>query len=246
MTLTLRELFLVCTNGQREHTLMTAAEVLRTISPSVTREYAAARKKLNDITGEFAAQDTKVSLQYTAADGKAKETYKEALIHLAMARQAYEAGSGKAYAELLQRCEELRSKITAHEQAAADSHDLFRRAFAAANYTQTKEVKSALFNKNDAATMAEELRLALAECEANTFEPQVQASNDAQSYLLAHRAAFETYAHLQVYQALAEMGEPLARALALVRHCELPRLLTITDDPEARREAFVWACIKDM
>jgi len=42
------------------------------------------------------------------------------------------------------------------------------------------------------------------------------------------------------------MGEPLARALALVRHCELPRLLTITDDPEARREAFVWACIKDM
>jgi hypothetical protein len=42
------------------------------------------------------------------------------------------------------------------------------------------------------------------------------------------------------------MGEPLARALALVRHCELPRLLTITDDPEARREAFVWACIKEM
>jgi len=47
------------------------------------------------------------------------------------------------------------------------------------------------------------------------------------------------FAHLQVYQALAEMGESLARALALVRHCELPRLLTITDDPEARREAFV-------
>jgi len=177
---------------------------------------------------------------------KAKETYKEALIRLAMARQAYEAGSGKAYAELLQRCEELRSKITAHEQAAADSHDLFRRAFAAANYTQTKEVKNALFNKNDAATMAEELRLALAECEANTFEPQVQASNDAKSYLIAHRAAFEAYAHLQVYQALAEMGEPLARALALVRHCERPRQLTITDDPEARREAFVWDCIKDM
>lgn len=177
---------------------------------------------------------------------KAKEAYKEALIRLAMARQAYEAGSGKAYAELLQRCEELRSKITAHEQAAADSHDLFRRAFAAANYTQTKEVKNALFNKNDAATMAEELRLALAECEANTFEPQVQASNDAKSYLIAHRAAFEAYAHLQVYQALAEMGEPLARALALVRHCERPRQLTITDDPEARREAFVWACIKEM
>src|SRR5450830_1089905 len=39
---------------------------------------------------------------------------------------------------------------------------------------------------------------------------------------------------------------PLARALALVRHCELPRLLTITDDPEARREAFVWDCIKEM
>ena len=75
MTLTLRELFLVCTNGQREHTLMTAAEVLRTISPSVTREYAAARKKLNDITGEFAAQDTKVSLQYTAADGKARTAH---------------------------------------------------------------------------------------------------------------------------------------------------------------------------
>ena len=52
-------------------------------------------------------------------------------------------------------------------------------------------MKNALFNKNDATTMAEELRLALAECEANTFEPQVQASNDAQSYLLAHRAAFE-------------------------------------------------------
>ena len=42
------------------------------------------------------------------------------------------------------------------------------------------------------------------------------------------------------------MGEPLARALALVRHCERPRQLTVNDDPEARREAFVWACIKDM
>src|SRR5450830_1089904 len=56
--------------------------------------------------------------------------------------------------------------------------------------------------------MAEELRLALAECEANTFEPQVQASNDAKSYFIAHRAAFEAYAHLQVYQDLAEVGEP--------------------------------------
>jgi len=78
------------------------------------------------------------------------------------------------------------------------------------------------------------------------FEPQAQASNDAKSYLIAPRAALEAYTHLQVYQALAEMGEPLARALALVRHCELPRLLTITDDPKARREAFVWDCIKAM
>lgn len=34
LTLTLRELFLVCTNIQCGHTFMTGAEVLRTISPS--------------------------------------------------------------------------------------------------------------------------------------------------------------------------------------------------------------------
>lgn len=49
-----------------------------------------------------------------------------------------------AYADLLQRCEELPSKITAHEPAAADSHNLFRHAFAAVNYTQTQEVKRPL------------------------------------------------------------------------------------------------------
>lgn len=57
--------------SQARMALTAASEKLE----AATREYAAARKKLNDITGEFAAQDTKVSLQYTAADGKAKTAH---------------------------------------------------------------------------------------------------------------------------------------------------------------------------
>ena len=92
---------------------------------------------------------------------QAQATYDSALKTLLKACADFNEGSGKQYAELMQRHADLRGKIAAHEAAAETATLEFKQLLAAANFEKTKAVKEALFKKNDALAIAEELREAL-------------------------------------------------------------------------------------
>ena len=127
------------------------------------------------------------------------------------------------------------------------THDHVERLFAQADHVVNKEVKNALFLKNDALAIAEELANALAESESASFEPMVAASKDAQAYDAAYRHAAAAYACREVYRALAACEDTMARAVALARHVPLPETLeNVTANVDEARMAFVWKELKDM
>lgn len=170
-----------------------------------------------------------------------------ALQTLQTAREGYENGSGKAYAALRARQDDLRAKIDQHREAAETAQAKFKRLFGQAEHVVTKEVKNALFLKNDALAIADELATALAESESASFEPMVAASNDARAYDIAYRHAVAAYARREIYRALASCEDSMARAVALARHVPLPEgLENVSANVEEARMAFVWKELKDM
>ena len=170
-----------------------------------------------------------------------------ALQALQTAREGYENGSGKAYAALRARQDDLRTKIAQHQEAAEAAQAKFKRLFAQADHVVNKEVKNALFLKNDALAIAEELANALAESESASFEPMVAASKDAQTYDAAYRHAAAAFTRREVYRALPACENAMARAVALARHVPLPETLeNITANVDEARMAFVWKELKDM
>lgn len=172
---------------------------------------------------------------------QAEATYHEALRQLAQACAEFNDGAGKAYAELLERQAALRGKIATHEGAAEAATTEFKRLLAASNYEKTKAVKEALFAKNDALAIAEELREALADSERTALPIQAAASRAAERYANTHDAAYAAYARLEACKALAECEEALTRAMALMVH--VPDPLGIdrrSDDARAYRMKFIW------
>ncbi|AYM95824.1 hypothetical protein EAG14_06640 [Acidovorax sp. 1608163] len=81
---------------------------------------------------------------------QAQTAYDIALETLLKACADFNEGSGKQYAELMQRHADLRGKIATHEAAAETATLEFKQLLAAANFEKTKAVKEALFKKNDA------------------------------------------------------------------------------------------------
>ena len=158
--------------------------------------------------------NTTIQAQLTQAEA----AFREALQQLAAARTEFTEGAGKAYSELMERHADLRRKIAAHESAAEAATQEFKRLLAAANYEKTKPVKEALFSKNDAQSIAEELREALADSERTSLTAQAGASRAAERYADAHDKAYGAYARLEAYKALAESEDALTRALALLVH----------------------------
>lgn len=142
----------------------------------------------------------------------------------------------------MQRNADLRNKIVTHEKAAETATLEFKQLLAAANFEKTKAVKEALFKKNDALAIAEELREALADSERTTLTLRASASRAAQTYANAHDAAYGAHARrLEAYKALAESEEALTRAMALMTHASEPTGIDRqADDPRAYRMKFIW------
>ncbi len=176
---------------------------------------------------------------------QADAAYHLALAALASARQNYLDGSGKTYAGLLDRQTALRDKIAEHTATADQAEATFKHLFAQANYTRTKEVKAALFEKNDALSMADELRTALRQVEAESIEPKHTASRDAQGFLRAYGTAYVAYARREAWRALQEHGPAIAEAMALLSHAPTgDGVDAIAADPSERRMGFVWDALK--
>lgn len=172
---------------------------------------------------------------------QAQAAYDNALEKLLKACAEFNEGPGKEYAELMQRHADLRSKIATHEATAEAATLEFKQLLAAANYEKTKAVKDALFKKNDALAIAEELREALADSERTALPLRASASRAAQTYANAHDMAYAAYARLEVVKALATSEEGLSRAMALLSHVrdaiEVERHM---DDAQTHRMKFVW------
>lgn len=178
---------------------------------------------------------------------KAAKAYDLALQQLSVARSRYLDGSGKTYRALLATEARLREKIETHKADAAEAEATFKRLFAAANHERTKEVKTALFAKNDALSMADELRIALQDSAAAHADPRFEASQEAKAYLGAFNAAYNAYAHCEAYRAIVEHGSAIARALALVSHAPIDSSTDrISVEPEEHRMAFVWEHLRAM
>lgn len=172
---------------------------------------------------------------------QAEAAFREALQQLAAARTEFTEGAGKAYSELMERHADLRRKIASHEGAAETATQEFKRLLAAANYEKTKPVKEALFSKNDALSIAEELREALADSERTSLTAQAGASRAAERYADAHDKAYGAYARLEAYKALAESEEALTQALALLVHVpDSHGAERHVEDVRAYRMKFVW------
>lgn len=175
---------------------------------------------------------------------QATQAYKHAVEDLAAARQAHEEGAGKAYADTLAVQADLKAKIAAHEASAAEAQGTFQSLFAKASHIVTKEVKAALFAKNDALAIAEELRCALAQSEAGAFELRAEASRVAEAFRAAHAHARAAYARVEVYQALQECGQAMGRAVALATHIPGNHdIEKLSDDVDQLRAQFVWKAL---
>ena len=171
----------------------------------------------------------------------AQAAYDTALQNLMKASAEFNDGAGKEYAELVQRHVGLRGKIATYEATAEAATAEFKQLLAASDYEKTKVVKDALFKKNDALAIAEELREALADSERTALPLRVSASRAAQTYANAHDAAYAAYARLEVFKALAASEDGLSRAIALLSH--VPDAIEVerhTDDRQAHRMKFVW------
>lgn len=177
----------------------------------------------------------------------AQADFDRALAALATARRAFEDDAGKAYAEHLQREQALHAKIATHGAEAEAAQARFKQAFAAAGFEKTKAVKDALFSKNDAEAIAEVLREALHDSELAGFEMKANASVAAMQYAACHDTALECYAQLEVWNALVQCGEPLAKALALVGRIRMPSTLAeVSDDPVAYRRGLAWKALQEL
>ncbi|MDH4416021.1 MAG: hypothetical protein QE485_02240 [Acidovorax sp.] len=172
---------------------------------------------------------------------QAQAAYDSALEKLLKACAEFNEGAGKEYAELMQRHADLRSKIATHEATAEAATVEFKQLLAAANYEKTKAVKDALFKKNDAVAIAEELREALADSERTALPLRASASRAAQSYANAHDMAYAAYARLEVFKALAASEEGLSRAMALLAHVsDAVEVERHVQDAREHRMKFVW------
>ena len=172
---------------------------------------------------------------------RALRAYAQAREALEPRRHEHEEGAGKAYAELLRQQDSLKAKIAEQEAAAATAEASFKRLFAEAGHEVTKDVKAALFKKNDALSIAEELRRALADSEAASVEAEIAASSAARLYQEAYRTALEKHARVQVYEALSACGEAMARAVAYAMHVPGEQYSeALSDNVATRRAEFVW------
>lgn len=177
----------------------------------------------------------------------AAAAYQEALQALAEVREGYENGTGKAYAEICAREDDLKSKIAQHRQTADAAQAKFKRLFADAGHVVTKEVKGALAAKNDALAIIDELDAALTESEHMSLEPMLAASSGAQRYQAAHAGAFAAYARLQVYEALAECEGAMSRAMVLAQRVPMePGRESLSLNLPETRMALVWEELKAM
>jgi hypothetical protein len=177
----------------------------------------------------------------------AQEAFDAALTKLQQCRQTYEQGSGKVYADLMARQADLRDKIARNEAEAETATAEFKQLLSAAAYEKTKPVKDALNRKNDALSIAEELRTALLDVERATVEPMMTASTDGMAYVYAHDKAYAAYAHLQAYQAIAECADSMARAIALVSHVsDKTGLDQMSGDAPAYRVRFIWHELQEL
>ncbi|MFE8645655.1 hypothetical protein ACFX58_11270 [Sphingomonas sp. NCPPB 2930] len=156
-------------------------------------------------------------------------------------------GAGKAYRAQLAAQDTLRQKIDRHAADAEQAEALFKELFAKAGYVRNKEVKAALFDKNDALSMADELRTALQDMETSSIEGRYEASQAAQDFHRAFQTAFGAYAMREAYAALQTHGQALADAMALISHVAMPQGVDqVSPDPQEKRIGLVFNALRDL
>ncbi len=172
---------------------------------------------------------------------EALRAYAQAREALERARCDHEDGDGKTYAVLLSQQQILKAKIGEQEAAAATAEASFKRLFSEAGHEVTKDVKAALFKKNDSLSIADELRSALADSRAASVEAEIAASNAASSFQTAYRVAQAAHARVEVFAALSDCGEAMARAVAYAMHVpDADGSEGLAIDVEQRRAGLVW------
>lgn len=178
---------------------------------------------------------------------RAHETYLGARQQLEDLRDRYQRGSGKVYAEFVRRQESLLTKIDQTRSEISGLEAAFKTLFAKNGYERTKEVRSVLHEKSEASDVLAELEAAHAACEHEMLEPITQASHDAKAFKAAYQLAYTAWARWQAYQALKECHEPMAHALALLKHAAAE---SGTEDRSfdvvGMRQKFVFDTLKEL
>lgn len=171
---------------------------------------------------EAQAQDAQAGLQ-------------AAIVALNVARDAYHGGPALAYAQALDRHNELCRKIAVAEHEAEHAEADFKREFVASGYEKTSSVRAALASKNDALAMADEMRDALTQIKRDMGVHALAASTQGRHYLYAYEVAYAAYVEAEAFHALANAGTSIARAMALAAHA--PRAHGQQEDSMGRRPA---------
>lgn len=178
---------------------------------------------------------------------RAYDTYLDASKQLDDVRNRYQKGSGKVYAAFIDRQQALLTKIDETQSEISGLEEAFKIMFAKAGFERTKDVKSVLREKSEASDVLAELEAAHSACEREVFEPFAKAATEAQEFQAAYKSTYTAWARWQAYKALEECHQPIARALALLKHASAN---TVNEDHSfdvaGLRQKFVFDCLKEL
>ncbi|MFM0649005.1 hypothetical protein PQR14_32195 [Paraburkholderia bryophila] len=151
----------------------------------------------------------------------AKLAYAHALTRLAQARDAYQNGPGKSYAEVLGSAGEFAERVAEQNEAHEDAKTALADAMLKSRGKITSEVKTSLAARRDADDMLEQLEILKLQMERNRTQVHIDASTAARAYISAYEEASQHWSEMNVLEALVECGERIGRAMAVVPTDEL-------------------------
>lgn len=145
----------------------------------------------------------------------AKSAYEAAYAALNAARNDYENGPGKMYAEVKENALTLERQVVEQGRASQSAKAALAQALRKSNGAVTPLAKEALAQRRNADDLLDEYRELKAEMEVNTLDLHIAASNAASTYISLHATASRRWAEMNVAAALLACGETMARAMVV-------------------------------
>jgi hypothetical protein len=154
---------------------------------------------------------------------KAKTSYDAARAALETARRIYQDGRGKEYAEVKQNVLTLKARIDEQKHASQAAKDSLAQALRSSNGAITPQAKEALAHRRNADDLLDQYRELMVESQRTSIDVHIAASEAAAAYVKTYDTASQCWAEMNVFAALVECGERIARAMAV-----MPQLETLT------------------